>query len=127
MLRYRILLVDDEPAFTRVIKRYLESTGSYEVRTENDGAQVMAVAREFRPHLVLLDVIMPKMDGREIAAQMKGDEHLKRVEIVFLTATVSRSEVRRQPAVQGGPTYLAKPVAAEDVIRCIEEKLKLAA
>jgi CheY-like chemotaxis protein len=127
MIRYRILLVDDEPAFTRVIKRYLESTGKYEVRTENDATKVMAAAREFRPHLVLLDVVMPKTDGGEIAAQMREDEQLKRVEIVFLTATVSRSEVRRQPVVPGGPTFLAKPVAAEDVIRCIEEKLRLAA
>jgi len=126
MTRYRILLVDDEPAFTRVIKNYLESAGNYEVRTENDGTMVMAVAREFRPHLILLDVIMPNMDGIEIAARMKDDEDLKRVAIVFLTAIVSRGEARRT-SVPGGHTFLAKPVAAGDVIRCIEEKLKLAA
>lgn len=71
MNKHRILIVDDEHAITRMVKLNLESTGRYEVRGENSSVNALAVAREFRPDLVLLDVIMPGADGGEIAARMK--------------------------------------------------------
>jgi len=127
MTKHRILLVDDEPAFTRVIKRYLDSVGRYEVRIENDSTKAVAAVREFRPSLILLDVIMPEMDGGEIAAQLKTDARFKHVPIVFLTAIVSKEQVQRQGDVIGGHPFLAKPVDAEQVIRFIDEKLRSAA
>src|SRR5919109_851520 len=64
----RILIVDDEPAFTRLVKLALEQDGYYEVQEENHGRHALAAALEFRPDLVLLDVIMPDMGGAEVAA-----------------------------------------------------------
>jgi len=126
-MRKRILLVDDSPAFTRVIQHLLEATGNYEVRAENDSGKALATAQEFQPELVLLDVIMPDMDGGEVAAQLRADPQLKNVPIVFLTGIVSKEKVGRQGDVIGGHSFLAKPVDGGEVIRCVEERLRPAA
>ena len=128
MSKWRILLVDDEPAFTRVMRNYLEDTGLYEVRMENVSTRVIHAAREFNPHLILLDVIMPDMDGGEIASQLKVDPVLGKVPIVFLTAIVSKEDVsNRGGAKISGHSFLAKPVDASELITCVERELKAAA
>ena len=63
----RILLVDDEPAFTRLMKLNLECNSAYEVKVENDGGKALAAARAYRPDLIFLDVIMPDVDGGQVA------------------------------------------------------------
>jgi len=123
MDKKRILLVDDEPSFTRLIKLNLEQIGPYEVRVENDGKQAFEAVREFRPHLVLLDVIMPEIDGGEVAAQIRADPQLKETPIVFLTAVVSRETVHAKGEMIGGNTFLAKPVTVLDVVASIEKHL----
>jgi CheY-like chemotaxis protein len=120
----RILIVDDEGAFTRLLKMSLEARGGYEVRIENAGARAVAVAREFRPDLVLLDVVMPDIDGSRVAAQLHAEPGMEALPIVFLTAIVSRTELPAQGGVVGGHPFLAKPVTADEVIRCIEQHLR---
>jgi len=119
MGKKRILLVDDEPSFTRVLKLCLEKTGSYEVREENRGTMAMATARQFKPDLILLDVVMPDIDGGEIASGIMADENLKDTPIVFLTAAVAKDE---EGVISGHP-FLAKPVDTEEVIKRIEKSL----
>ncbi len=121
--RKRILIIDDERSFTRMVKLNLEKTGDYEVREENRAPAALAAAREFRPDLILLDVIMPAMDGGDIAAQIQRDRHLKSTPIVFLTATVSRREAGTDGLNSGGALFLAKPVSLEGLIQCINEHL----
>ena len=122
MGRTRILLIDDEPSFTRMLKMNLEARG-FEVMVENNGANALAVAREFRPDLVFLDVIMPDVDGGEVASSIRGDAGLERVPIVFLTAGVSKETTRLRRNVIGGEIYLAKPASVDEVVRCIERRL----
>ena len=69
-MKKKILVVDDEAGLTRMIKANLERTGKYEVRTENMGSRAMAAAREFRPDLMFLDVMMPDMSGDDVAARL---------------------------------------------------------
>jgi len=116
----RILIVDDEPSFTRIMRLNLEKAG-FEVREENHATNAVAAAREFKPNLVLLDVIMPAMDGGDIAAQIQKDRHLKGTPIVFLTATVSQREAGVQGLNSGGSLFLAKPVSFEHLVNCINE------
>jgi len=125
MDRIRVLLIDDEPAFTRMLKLNLERRG-YEVRVENNGANAHAVARQFRPDFIFLDVIMPDVDGGEAASSIRNDPGLEGVPIVFLTAGVSKEKARLRGGVIGGETYVAKPASVEEVIRCIELGLKKA-
>src|SRR5207244_8846203 len=104
MNKKRILIVDDEISFTRLLKLNLEQTNDYVVRVENWAEDVLPAAREFRPDLVLLDVMMPRMFAGEIAASLRGDDSLKTTPIVFFTAAVSKtSRNEQQRAARGSP------------------------
>ena len=119
----KILVVDDEASMTRMLRRNLESTGRYEVRTENSGAAAVAAARDFRPDFILLDVMMPGIDGGEVAARLKDDKELANIPVVFLTAIVQQEETTPTGSKIGGCEYLAKPVKTEDLVACIEKHL----
>jgi len=123
-MKKRILVVDDEPALTRMIKLTLEQTGLYEVRTENLGRMAIAAAREFRPDLMLLDVMMPGMPGSDIAAQLQEDPELRAIKFVFLTAIVTKEEALVSSGQFGGHTFVAKPISADDLCRVVEKHLR---
>ena len=109
---------------TRMIKLNLEQTGRYEVRTENLGRMAIAAAREFRPDLILLDVMMPGMLGSEIAAQLQADPELRATKFIFLTAVVTKDEALRSNSQIGGHTFVAKPISADDLCRVVEDHLR---
>ena len=69
----RILVVDDQVQNTRLLKLYLEQTNDYVVREENDAKRALSAAEEFQPHLILLDVLMPGMNGGELAARFEAN------------------------------------------------------
>lgn len=123
MGKKRILIIDDEAGLTRLLKLNLEQTGAYEVRTENRGLQGMAAAKAFKPDLILCDVIMPDLEGGDLACQFKADPELAATPFVFLTAVVSREEVEAQGGVIGGHPFIAKPVTVEKIVECIEQHL----
>ena len=124
MGKKRILLVDDEPSVTRTLQMYLEATGAYEVRAENDATLALAAAQEFEPDLIFLDVVMPEKDGAVLAAEISGDATLKAVPIVFLTGLVTEKEVGPEGRDIGGRAFLAKPVDPEKIVECIEKYMK---
>jgi CheY-like chemotaxis protein len=124
MNKIRILVIDDEASVTRSIRLNLETLGTYEVRPENHARAAVQTAREFRPDLILLDVMMPEMDGGAVAALLQEDPLLKGTPIVFLTALVSNEETQKREAHIGGMNYLAKPVDLVELTRVIEAHLK---
>ena len=79
MSKKKILVVDDEASLTRMLRRNLEATGNYEVKEENSGTQAYDSAKQFQPDMILLDVMMPDMDGGTVAAQIQDDENLKHI------------------------------------------------
>ena len=119
----RILVVDDRARDTRLVKLYLERTNDYVVREENDAMAALSAAEEFQPHLILLDVMMPGMDGGELAACFQANPKLKAVPIVFLTAAVSKGEVEAGGGMIGGRHFLAKPVVLSEVVACLKDHL----
>jgi CheY-like chemotaxis protein len=119
----RILVVDDEPSITRLVKLNLEQTGGYEVATENVSTAGLATAERFRPDLILLDVMMPGLDGGNLASVLQASPKLKGVPIVFLTAAVTREEVRERRGLVGGLPFLAKPVNLQEVLACLQHHL----
>ena len=123
-MKKKILVVDDEAGLTRMLKRNLEATGKYEVREENSGKRAFSAAKEFRPDLILLDVMMPDTDGGSVAAQIGADELLGHTPIVFLTAIVRQGEVEPTGSSIGGRTFLAKPISLDDLTTCIEHHLE---
>ncbi|MBI3030023.1 MAG: response regulator [Candidatus Rokubacteria bacterium] len=124
MDKRRILIVDDEAGVTRMLKLFLEATQAYEVRTENQGSRAVAAVREFRPHLVLLDVVMPDMDGAAVAAEIGADARLKDTPVVFLTALVTGKEAGGSGRNIGGRPFIAKPVDPDRIVELIEKHAK---
>ena len=119
----RILVVDDEADITRMVKLVLDQTGRYEVRTENLGRRAIETARDFRPDLILLDVMMPGILGSEIGAQLQADPDLRGIKFVFLTAVVTKGEALRSNGQIGGHTFIAKPISADDLCKVVEHHL----
>ncbi|PIQ83463.1 MAG: response regulator [Candidatus Omnitrophica bacterium CG11_big_fil_rev_8_21_14_0_20_63_9] len=114
----RILLIDDEEIFTQLLKANLEATGRYTVQVENQGSLGLAAARAFAPDLILLDVVMPDIDGTQLAMALQADPKLQGMSIVYLTAVASSRSP--QASALRGQTVLAKPVATEEVLACLE-------
>lgn len=121
MKRRRILLVDDEVSITRALALYLTEHGDCDVRVENQGSRALAAAREFRPDLIFLDIVMPDADGGALAAEIQADPLLRNTPLVFLTALVSRRETGGASMRIGGHPFLAKPVHPDTVLACIAE------
>ncbi len=94
----------------------------FEIREENDSRRALETARQFRPDLIFLDVVMPELDGAAVAAQLREDGLLSRVPIVFLTAIVAEREATVGKPIGGFP-FLAKPISKEMLLECIHREL----
>ena len=123
MEKKRILIVDDEVGAARLLKANLEQTNRYEVRVENWPEDAATAARQFQPHLVLLDIIMPRMPGGNVAAAFEADPELKGIPIVFLTAAVRRHQIEENDGIICDHPCLAKPASVQQVIQSIEAHL----
>ncbi len=124
MQKRRILLIDDEPDVTGLLKLNLENTGAYEVREENRAEHALATARAFKPDLIIVDILMPNLDGGQVAAHLKADEELRDTPVVFLTAVVSKEEAEQRKSMIGGHPFIAKPVSPEELMVSIEKYLR---
>lgn len=120
----KILIVDDNVDFTELLKASLESTGKYRVQAENHGSRGLTVAKAFKPDLILLDVMMPDMDGSDVAEEMRGEEDIKNIPIAFLTSIVEEEEVESHNGVIGGNRFIAKTVPVREIINSIEKVLR---
>src|SRR5947207_9950853 len=98
----------------------LEDTGNYEVRVENCAEDALSAAQKIKPDLILLDIIMPRMPGGNVAALIKADPALKDTPIVFLTAAVRKHQVEENDGIICDQPCLAKPATADEIIAMIE-------
>jgi len=119
----RMLIIDDEVTFTNIVKLTLEGRENYEVSVENNSRMALTAARKVSPDLIILDVVMPGIDGGEVHTQLMADPVLRRIPVIFLTAIVRQKEVDDHNGMIGGSFYIAKPVSADGLIHAIEEHL----
>jgi CheY-like chemotaxis protein len=124
MQKRKILVVDDEVTFTNIVKLTLEMKNHCEVCVENDPRMALATARKFSPDIVLLDVVMPELNGAEVHRQFMADPGLRHIPIIFLTAIVRQKEVDEHKGMIGGSFFIAKPVSADGLINAIEEHIR---
>ena len=121
-MKRRILIIDDESGFSKMVKLNLEGTGDYLVTEERDPYRALATALKTRPDLIFLDIVMPGLDGGEVAGRIRAERTLREVPIVFLTAIASKGDLGRQDTIGGFP-FLAKPVSVDELRACIERQL----
>ena len=124
MNKKKILIVDDEEGITRMIKLALEQTGHYEVCEENKPMRALMTAWNFQPDLIILDVMMPGIEGGELAKLLKADRRIKDVPIIFLTATITRAET--DESWQENVIYIRKPATLPELINGIEQSIDAA-
>ena len=116
----RVLIVDDEPSFTRLLKLNFHHTGRYMAETVNDATEAVIAAERFSPDVVLLDVMMPGLDGSEVADRLHAMPRFHNLPIIFLTAAVKKQEVASRGGWCGGIPFVAKPVEFQEVLHHIE-------
>jgi adenylate cyclase len=119
----RILIVDDTPANVHILQARLVANG-YDIVTATDGEEALAVVREAQPDLILLDVMMPKLDGFEVCRRLRADATLPFIPIIMVTA---KSEPRDIVAglEAGGDEYLAKPVDQAALVARVKSMLRI--
>lgn len=120
----RILVIDDEPDFSALFKENLEESGNYEVETENDPAKAVHHAKEFRPDLIFVDVVMPSMDGGDVVSAIKSEPRFARTPVLMLTALVEEDASKPTgESESGGLTFVSKTTSLEKILALIERTL----
>ena len=104
---FTILVVDDEPPLLRLLEFLLQRQG-YQVLTATDGVAAMEILQTVRPDLLVLDVMMPRMDGYQVAEAVRADARLAEIPIIMLTAK-AQDEDEEQGRIAGADVYLTKP------------------
>ena len=117
----RILIVDDEPNIVLALELLMRREG-YEIQSVIDGEKAVEAAGQFRPDLILLDVMLPRMDGYEVCQRIRADASLKDVSIVMLTAK-GREVEREKGLALGADLYITKPFSTREVVRKVKELL----
>jgi CheY-like chemotaxis protein len=119
----KILIVDDDVRLLAITRKGLEATGLYEVQAVDSGRIALALAATFKPDLVILDVMMPGLDGGDVARTLSGSPATKNIPILFLTSLVSKEESTPHLRRDKGEQFLSKPVDPQELCRCVAELL----
>ena len=123
--RPRLLLVDDEPSITKVVRKQLEVAG-FEVAVAMDGLAALAAVQAQPPQLILLDVMLPKMNGHEVCKTLRADPQTNAIPIIMLSAN-ARPQDQQQGLQQGASAYMTKPFQLDVLLEKIRELIGPAA
>lgn len=117
----KVLIADDEPNIVAALEFLMRQNG-FEVRVVRNGDEALAAVSEFRPDLMLLDVMMPVKSGYEVVQRIRDDPDLRGVKIVMLTAKGRETEVSKGMAV-GADAYVTKPFSTRDLVAQVKRML----
>ncbi len=123
MDKKKILIVDDEKDVLAVLERGLIAEG-YSVTTTDNGNDAVRLAKSELPDLVILDILMPNMEGTEVAAILKEDLRTKDIPVIFLTCMLKKEEEERQGHVIGNNIFFAKPYYMTQLLAEIEASMR---
>ena len=121
----RVLIVDDEPSIAKILRKQLEVAG-FDVTVAVDGLEGLTKAREAHPDVIVLDVMLPKMNGHEVCRTLKQDADMKRIPILMLTAKAQRQD-QEEALKHGAEAYLTKPFQLEELLANVRSLLAKAA
>jgi len=118
----KILIVDDEPELVKAIEVRLRANG-YQVEIAYDGEEGVKKAGEFNPDLIILDIVMPKLNGYEVCKILKSNEETRDIPILILTASQQR-ELEKKCLALGAKVALMKPFETEELLLLVKQLLK---
>ena len=117
--RTRVLVVDDDPAIVRLLEEMLGREDRFEVRTASTGYDAGMTTREFRPHLILLDYMLPDVNGNVVCERLRSDPELAETRIIIVSGVVRQDEIDALLAA-GADDFIAKPFEAEILLSRID-------
>ncbi len=117
----KILVVDDEPDVASLLTLLLKSQG-YEVASAADGQEALEKARSGKPDLILLDVMLPKLDGYKVARMLKFDENFRHIPIIMLTAKIQEKD-KQTGLEMGADAYVSKPFNTPQLLDLVKDTL----
>jgi DNA-binding response OmpR family regulator len=117
----KILIADDEPNIL-ISLEYLMKREGFEVHVARDGQEALDVLRRERPHLVLLDVMMPRKSGFDVCQELRADESLHDTRVLLLTAKGRDTDVAKGMAM-GADAYMTKPFSTRELVQKVRELL----
>ena len=118
----RILIADDNPQGAELLEAYLDELGA-EVKTAGDGEATLKLVSEWKPDLLLLDIMMPRMSGFEVCKRLRSNEETKKLGILMVTALDQPVDIER--AVEAGTDdFLTKPINKNELLRRVKALLK---
>ena len=120
---YRVVCVEDEPEMIDLIKLILTRKG-YEVHGANGGVEGLKMIREVEPDLVLLDLMMPEMDGWQVYQQIKADDKTKDIPVVVVTAKAQNIDKVLGLHIAKVDDYISKPFSLQELVDRVEDVLK---
>lgn len=118
----KILIVDDEPNIVLSLE-FLMQQGGYEIEVARDGKEALAKLNSFQPDLVLLDVMLPYLDGFEICQEIREKKSLVHIKIIMLTAKGREVDITKGIAL-GADAYITKPFATRELVEKVHEMLE---
>lgn len=119
LLGNKILIVDDEPNIVRSLSFVLNKEG-YDVSIAKDGDQAMAMIRDSKPDILILDVMMPKKNGYDVCEEIKSDAELRDIHVMMLTAKGGKSDLE-VGLLQDADEYVAKPFSPMKIVARVKE------
>lgn len=120
----KILLIDNEPGITGLVRSALEQTGKYLIKEEHDNHMAVNAARWFQPDLILFDVLQDQMNATSVSREIQQDASSKDTPLVFVSANTTASGGVVSGGILGGYTFLAAPVPIEEFVGYVAELLK---
>jgi len=120
--RNKILIIDDEPQIVRALELLMQREG-FEVRSASDGIEALSSIEDAAPDLILLDLMMPRMDGFELCQKIRSNPAWKNMIIVILTAK-GRDIEREKGMALGADHYVTKPFSTREVVQLIKSALE---
>ncbi len=121
-MAYKILVVDDEPTIVRLMEFILARQG-HEMLIAVNGEEALQKIRAHQPDLVLLDIMMPRIDGYEVAQQLRADPKTAALPVIMLSAKAQEEDIRRGEEV-GVDAYVTKPFSPEHLVQVVTEHLQ---
>ena len=123
-MRTKILIIDDEESFVTALKLNLEASGNFEVRIENRGSQGLNATRDFKPDMILMDIMMRDMAGPKVVESIRREADFKSTPIAYLTAAFASSDKAPGEKIISGLPVIGKPVETKSLIDFIESLIK---
>lgn len=113
----KVLVIDDEPEITDIVETFLTESG-YTVEVENNAVEALQKARKFKPDVILLDIMMPDVDGYGVCQELKKDPAMAHVPVIFLTGKDRNDDMGRSFKA-GGDMFIKKPFSCERLLEIV--------